>query len=67
MTSKNQLSGLVEAEEEEEFYQMAPGGFTEESGGDEYQENNPTQWKRCALALTSACRSQRAKEEALSH
>ena len=66
MTSKNQLSGLVEAEEEEEFYQMASGGFTEESGG-EYQENNPTQWKRCALALTSACRSQRAKEEALSH
>nr|XP_008513205.1 PREDICTED: vacuolar protein sorting-associated protein 72 homolog [Equus przewalskii] len=39
-TAGNRLSGLLEAEEEEEedeFYQTTYGGFTEESGDDEYQ------------------------------
>ncbi|KAF4012994.1 hypothetical protein G4228_004464 [Cervus hanglu yarkandensis] len=36
-TAGNRLSGLLEAEEEDEFYQMTYGGFTEESGDDEYQ------------------------------
>lgn len=36
-TAGNRLSGLLEAEEEDEFYQTTYGGFTEESGDDEYQ------------------------------
>ena len=36
-TTGNRLSGLLEAEEEDEFYQTTYGGFTEESGDDEYQ------------------------------
>ncbi|KAM8794387.1 VPS72 protein, partial [Eudromia elegans] len=36
-TAGNRLSGLLEAEEEDEFYQTTYGGFTEESGDDEYK------------------------------
>ncbi|KAK4807633.1 hypothetical protein QYF61_015979 [Mycteria americana] len=36
-TAGNRLSGLLEAEEEDEFYQTTYGGFTEESGDDEYR------------------------------
>nr|XP_060613990.1 vacuolar protein sorting-associated protein 72 homolog [Anolis sagrei ordinatus] len=36
-TAGNKLSGLLEAEEEDEFYQTTYGGFTEESGDDEYK------------------------------
>lgn len=36
-TAGNQLSGIVETREEEEFYQTTYGGFTEELGDDEYQ------------------------------
>ena len=36
-TTGNRFSGLLEAEEEDEFYQMTYGGFTEESRDDEYQ------------------------------
>ncbi|EGW06708.1 Vacuolar protein sorting-associated protein 72-like [Cricetulus griseus] len=36
-TAGNCLSGLLEAEEEDEFYQTTYRGFTEESGDDEYQ------------------------------
>ncbi|ELW72550.1 Vacuolar protein sorting-associated protein 72 like protein [Tupaia chinensis] len=36
-TARNQLFGLLEAEEEDEFYQMTYGGFTEESGNDEHR------------------------------
>lgn len=38
-TMRNLLSGLLEAEEEEEFYQMTYGGFTEEAGHEKYQRN----------------------------
>ncbi|KAK2525077.1 Vps72 [Columba guinea] len=36
-TAGNRLSGLLEAEEEDEFYQTTYGGFNEESGDDEYR------------------------------
>uniref|UniRef100_A0A8C6X5D2 Vacuolar protein sorting-associated protein 72 homolog n=1 Tax=Naja naja TaxID=35670 RepID=A0A8C6X5D2_NAJNA len=36
-TAGNRLSGLLNAEEEDEFYQTTYGGFTEESGDDEYK------------------------------
>ncbi|XP_070622129.1 vacuolar protein sorting-associated protein 72 homolog [Erythrolamprus reginae] len=36
-TAGNRLSGLLDAEEEDEFYQTTYGGFTEESGDDEYK------------------------------
>ncbi|KAM4644302.1 vacuolar protein sorting-associated protein 72 homolog [Amazona ochrocephala] len=36
-TAGNRLSGLLQAEEEDEFYQTTYGGFTEESGDDEYR------------------------------
>ncbi|KAL8184808.1 UNVERIFIED_CONTAM: Vacuolar protein sorting-associated protein 72, partial [Gekko kuhli] len=36
-TAGNRLSGLLEVEEEDEFYQTTYGGFTEESGDDEYK------------------------------
>ncbi|XP_028565870.2 vacuolar protein sorting-associated protein 72 homolog [Podarcis muralis] len=36
-TAGNRLSGLLEAEEEDEFYKTTYGGFTEESGDDEYK------------------------------
>uniref|UniRef100_A0A8C6MU97 Vps72/YL1 N-terminal domain-containing protein n=1 Tax=Mus spicilegus TaxID=10103 RepID=A0A8C6MU97_MUSSI len=36
-TAGNLLSGLLEAEEEDEFYQTTNGAFTKESGDDEYQ------------------------------
>ncbi|XP_039219563.1 vacuolar protein sorting-associated protein 72 homolog [Crotalus tigris] len=36
-TAGNRLSGLLVAEEEDEFYQITYGGFTEESGDDEYK------------------------------
>ncbi|NXH10174.1 VPS72 protein, partial [Bucco capensis] len=36
-TAGNRLSGLLEAEEEDEFYQTTYGGFTEESGDEEYR------------------------------
>lgn len=38
-TMGNLLSGLLEVEEEEEFYQTTYGGFTEESGHKKYQRN----------------------------
>ncbi|XP_071273439.1 vacuolar protein sorting-associated protein 72 homolog [Agelaius tricolor] len=36
-TAGNRLSGLLQAEEEDEFYQTTYGGFNEESGDDEYR------------------------------
>lgn len=33
------LFGLLQAGEEEEFYQMTYGGFTEEAGHEKYQRN----------------------------
>lgn len=36
-TAGNRLSGLLEAEEEDEFYQMTYGDFTEDLGNNEYQ------------------------------
>ncbi|XP_048374799.1 vacuolar protein sorting-associated protein 72 homolog [Sphaerodactylus townsendi] len=36
-TAGNRLSGLLNAEEEDEFYKTTYGGFTEESGDDEYK------------------------------
>ncbi|KAF3830756.1 hypothetical protein GH733_001650 [Mirounga leonina] len=47
-------AGGGHVEEEEEFYHMTSGGFTEDSGDDEYPEDNQTQWT-----------SRRAKKEAL--
>lgn len=32
----NRLSGFLEVEEEDEFYQMTNGGFREEFGNDDY-------------------------------
>lgn len=34
---RNQVSGFLEAQEEDEFYQMIYGGFTEGLGNNEYQ------------------------------
>lgn len=54
MTLRNWLSGLLEAEEEEEFYQTTSACFTEESGGVERQGHSQTQRTRTrTLALTS--------------
>uniref|UniRef100_A0A8C5MN13 Vacuolar protein sorting-associated protein 72 homolog n=1 Tax=Leptobrachium leishanense TaxID=445787 RepID=A0A8C5MN13_9ANUR len=38
-TAGNRLSGLLNAEEDEEFYKTTYGGFEEESGDDEYNED----------------------------
>ncbi|XP_053551696.1 vacuolar protein sorting-associated protein 72 homolog [Bombina bombina] len=37
-TAGNRMSGLLDAEEEDEFYKNTYGGFNEESGDDEYNE-----------------------------
>ncbi|XP_075463873.1 vacuolar protein sorting-associated protein 72 homolog [Ascaphus truei] len=39
-TAGNRLSGLLQAEEEDEFYKTTYGGFNEESGDDEYNEDH---------------------------
>ncbi|KAM4665248.1 vacuolar protein sorting-associated protein 72 homolog [Discoglossus pictus] len=38
-TAGNRMSGLLNAEEEDEFYKTTYGGFNEESGDDEYNED----------------------------
>ncbi|XP_053330621.1 vacuolar protein sorting-associated protein 72 homolog [Spea bombifrons] len=38
-TAGNRMSGLLDAEEEDEFYKTTYGGFNEESGDEEYNED----------------------------
>ncbi|XP_063295759.1 vacuolar protein sorting-associated protein 72 homolog [Pelobates fuscus] len=38
-TAGNRMSGLLSAEEEDDFYKTTYGGFNEESGDDEYNED----------------------------
>nr|AAH74215.1 MGC83390 protein [Xenopus laevis] len=38
-TAGNRMSGLLQAEEEDDFYKTTYGGFNEESGDEEYNED----------------------------